>query len=86
MEETTRGQNSPDGPDSPPKPPQEDLIKVVDRKGNVKVIARSEYEEKTRRRRKREPRKTFPYRDILSLALIVVIMIIAIYIALKIVQ
>lgn len=86
MEDSTKGQNSSDGPGSPPNPPDENLIKVVDRKGHVKVIPRAEYEEKKRRRKKREPHKSFPYRDVLSLALIVVIMVIAIYIALKIVQ
>jgi len=63
-----------------------ETVKVVDRKGNVKVIPHSEYERKKRRRRKRNPRKHFPFRDLLSVALVMLIMALAIYIALKIIQ
>jgi len=62
-----------------------ELIKVVDRQGQVKMIPRSEYEQKKRRRR-RKSGKELPLKDILSLALIILIILAASYIALKLIK
>lgn len=66
--------------------PSDDLIKVVDRQGKTKLIPRSQYESKKRSRKKRGSRKSVPYGRILSILLVVAIMVVAAYIALKIVQ
>lgn len=62
-----------------------ELIKVVDRRGQVKMIPRSEYEQKKRRRR-RKSGKELPLKDVLSLALIILIILAASYIALKLIK
>ncbi len=69
-----------------PQSSAEHLVKVVDRHGNVKTIPRSQYERKKRSRKKRGSRKIIPYGQIFSILLIVTVMILAVYIALKIVQ
>lgn len=64
----------------------DDVIKVVDRKGIVKMMSRAEYESKKRRRKKRSRSKNTSYREFISIAIILVIMVLAAIIALKIVQ
>ena len=64
----------------------EELVKVIDRRGRVKEIPRSKYEQQKRTRKKHSSRKKIHYGNLLSILLILAIMIIAIYIALKIVQ
>ncbi|HEX7344051.1 MAG TPA: hypothetical protein VF398_07290 [bacterium] len=73
--------------DKSPLPPENgrELIKVVDRQGQVKMIPRSEYEQKKRRRR-RKSGKELPLQDILSLAFIILIILAASYIALKLIK
>lgn len=66
--------------------PGEEMIKVVDRRGRVKHIPRSEYERKKRRRKRRERSKNVPLRDVLSIAFILAVIIIASYFALKIIK
>ncbi|MCX6640866.1 MAG: hypothetical protein NTW14_10355 [bacterium] len=63
-----------------------EMIKVVDRKGNVKVIPKAEYQRKKRTRKKRMGQKHTSFRETLSVVFIVIVMAIAIYLALKIVQ
>lgn len=58
-----------------------EVIKVVDRQGKVKVIPKSEYDQKRRRRKKREHRKTLPYREVVSVVFIVIVMALAVYLA-----
>ncbi len=60
-------------------------VKVMDRQGRVKYVPRSEYEQKKRRRRHRSGKER-PTREILSLALIVIIIIAASYLALKLIK
>ncbi|MFH1861432.1 MAG: hypothetical protein ABH878_01355 [bacterium] len=73
-------------PVSPPTSPDQDLVRVKDRKGNVKTIPRAEYEQKKRGRKRRESGNPKLVKDILSLVLILALIIVAAYIALKIVQ
>jgi len=75
-----------DNQSQPPPPAAEEMVKVVDRQGNVKVIPRSEYERKKRRRRRREPGKGLPIKEVVSVAFILAVIIIASYIALKILK
>jgi hypothetical protein len=64
-----------------------DMIKVVDRKGNVKVILRSEYEAKKRNRKKHEAQqKTLPVKEILSIIIIIAAILAASYFALHLVK
>ncbi len=72
--------------DQSPLPAKNDreLIKVVDRQGHVKMIPRSEYEQKKRRRRKSG--KALPLQDVLSLAFIILIILAASYIALRLIK
>jgi hypothetical protein len=73
--------------DQSPLPAKNDreLIKVVDRQGHVKMIQRSEYEQKKRRRR-RKSGKALPLQDVLSLAFIILIILAASYIALRLIK
>ena len=67
-------------------PSDADTVKLGDRSGNVKVLHRLKSESKKRRKKKRFKSKKFVYREALSIAFILVVMLIAVYIALKIVQ
>lgn len=64
----------------------EDLVRIVDRSGRKKEIPRSDYESKKRRKRRRENRSIISFRNMLSVAFIIVIMAAAVYIAIKIVS
>jgi hypothetical protein len=64
-----------------------EMIKVVDRKGNVKVIPRSEYEAKKRSRKKHEAQqKTLPVKEIISIIFIIAAIVAASYFALHFVK
>lgn len=73
-------------PASGNQPSSEEMVKVIDRNGKIKEIPRSKYDRKKRSRKKRRDRRNFSYGSALSIAIILMIMIIAAYIALKIVQ
>jgi hypothetical protein len=61
----------------------EEMVKVVDRQGNVKTIPRSQYEARKRRRKRRESStKNIPFREIFSVAIILIIIAVASYLAL----
>ncbi len=66
--------------------PDEEMIKVVNRKGAAKEIPRSEYEQKKRSRRKHEHRSVISFKTIFSIAFILLAMILSAYVALQIVQ
>lgn len=75
-------------PDEATPPPEknpsgpEEMIKVLDRRGNVKVIPRSQYDARKRRRRRRDQSKSLPLKEVLSVLIIVIVILIASYIAL----
>ena len=82
-------ENQPDLDANPEQVAQDnaaEMIKVVDRKGNVKVIPKAEYQRKKRTRKKRTGQKLTSIREIVSVVFIVIVMAIATYLALKIVQ
>ena len=66
-----------------PSRPDPEQVKVMDRQGRVKYVPRSEYERKKRRRRSS---KEAPVREILSLSFIVIVIVVASYIALKLIK
>lgn len=84
-EKTPQTNESNSAPDRSASAPEE-LVKVIDRRGRIKEIPRSKYEQKKRTRKKHSSRKKIHYGNLFSILLILGIMIIAIYIALKIVQ
>jgi hypothetical protein len=63
-----------------------EMIKVVDRKGNVKVIPRAEFEAKKRSRKKHEAQKNLPVKEIISIIFIVAAILAASYFALHLVK
>ncbi|MBU0517395.1 hypothetical protein KJ564_00490 [bacterium] len=63
----------------------EEMVSVVDRKGQKKEMTRPEYEKKKRRKRKREKSSGISFRTILSMLFIIALMFVAALIALKIV-
>jgi hypothetical protein len=63
-----------------------EMIKVVDRKGNVKVIPRTQYETRKRSRKKHEQSKTLPVKEIISIIIIVAAILVASYFALTFVK
>ncbi len=71
--------SSPDGTSG------EEMVKVIDRKGRKKVIPRSEYKHKNRVGKEKES-PGLSIRSFLSLAVILFIMIGAVYLALQIVK
>ena len=70
------------GDDSDPE-----MIKVVDRKGNVKIIPRSEYEAKKRRRKRQDSSsRNLPVKEIFSVIIILAAILAVSYIALHLVR
>lgn len=67
-------------------PSSEEMVTVVDRRGRKKTIPRSEYERKKKGKKKREKHPTFSFKTVLSVAVIIVVMFIAAYIAFIIVE
>ena len=62
-------------------------IKVVDRKGNVKVLPRSEYEAKKRRSKKRESsNQKLPVKEVFVVLIILAAIVAASYLALHLVK
>ncbi|TKJ40068.1 hypothetical protein CEE37_10040 [candidate division LCP-89 bacterium B3_LCP] len=76
--------NEPTGSEEPNS--GEDLIKVKDRKGNTKVMTRTDFNRKKRSKKRGAKSKSFPYTEVISIAFILTMMIIAAYVAIKIVQ
>jgi hypothetical protein len=64
----------------------EEMITVVDRQGRKKTIPRAEYERKKKRKKRREKNPAFSLKTIFSVIIILAVMFIAAYIALKIVE
>lgn len=65
---------------------QPEMIKVVDRQGNVKTIPRSEYEAKKRSRKRHEKQKNLPVKEIVSITFIVAVILAASYFALHLIK
>ncbi len=84
-EKSPEEQNSTEQPQAQ-NPADEEIVKVVDRKGQVKFMPRAEYEQKKRRRKRREHQKSFPLKEVISIAVILILIVLASYIALNIVK
>ncbi len=63
-----------------------EMVKVKDRLGRVKVIPRAEFEARKRRRKRHEANKSFPFKEVFSVIIILAIICLASYIALNLVK